>query len=669
MTKRRTWCTIGVVLGASVIGVTLAAPMTWADANAMTGTSRASGESMKRVYPTIEEARAVRARQAGRAQARSPQPQLAYRGGRDGIGVTLTPEVYVVFWGSQWGIETPPGSANFTGDPLGLASVLVAMLSGIGTDAEEWSGVMTQYCEGVVPGAEFCPGSVPHVGYPDGGALAGYWTDTAGSAPATASAAQIAAEAVRAAEHFGNTTAASNRNAQYVIVSPTGTHPDGFNAGGGFCAWHDFTTSTYGDLAFTNLPYVPDMGPSCGANFVNPGASGVLDGVTMVEGHEYAETITDQNPEGGWLDSRGFENADKCAWVSSGIGRAQNVTFATGTFAMQGTWSNAERSCQIAGPIWGRPDGPDDFAIEPAPRSGFAQPGERVETTIQTARISGNGQTITFAVTGAPAGVTTSLSTDAVTTDDSVVLTVTTSGAVAYGSYPITITAIGSVSHEATYTLVVGPPPTHLQPLVTTTGLSGAAGSDRYFYVDLPGSYVRIEFGIGGGTGNADLFASVGRLPTDDDYECASTKEDNRETCAWFHSGGARWYLRVHGTTDYTDVAIQASFATTFGQPGNRYPYPLSGTAGSVQFLLVKPPATGARRLMLTLKGMTRGADVDLFVGRTTLPTSFAYDCASARSGSRSEKCVLDPAFNGTYMVGVYGVTDFTNVKLRSRWR
>ena len=45
-----------------------------------------------------------------------------------------------------------------------------------------------------------------------------------------------------------------------------------------------------------------DAGASCGANFVNAGSGGALDGVTIVEGHEYAETLSDQNPGGGWIN-------------------------------------------------------------------------------------------------------------------------------------------------------------------------------------------------------------------------------------------------------------------------------------------------------------------------------------------------------------------------------
>lgn len=80
-------------------------------------------------------------------------------------------------------------------------------------------------------------------------------------------------------------------------------------------------------------------GSSCGQNFVN--GNGTLDGVSIVEGHEYAETVTDQNPAGGWTDRSGAENGDKCAWRTPGTsGGAGNLSLPTGTFAMQSTWAN-----------------------------------------------------------------------------------------------------------------------------------------------------------------------------------------------------------------------------------------------------------------------------------------------------------------------------------------
>jgi len=129
-----------------------------------------------------------------------------------------------------------------------------------------------------------------------------------------------------------------------VILSPTGSHPDGFGLNTNFCAWHGGGISpSLGPIAFTNMPYVMDLGVRCGMNFVNAGAAGLLDGYTIVEGHEYAETITDPLPRSGWTDDDGDENADKCAWI--GVtpfvhGGATNVATGRGSFAEQGTWSN-----------------------------------------------------------------------------------------------------------------------------------------------------------------------------------------------------------------------------------------------------------------------------------------------------------------------------------------
>ena len=195
-------------------------------------------------------------------------------------------------------------------------------------------------------GATTCTTAKPHVAYPTGGALAGLWEDTSVASPAQSTGHQLAVEAEHAAKHFGNTTTTLNRDAQYVIVSPTGTNPDNYQ-NLGFCAWHDYSGDSTLDgggratgplLAFTNLPYIPDAGANCGAGFVNPGNN--LDGVTIVEGHEYAETITDQFPAGGWTANNGEENGDLCAWLTTGLGRAQDITLTTGVFAVQGTWSN-----------------------------------------------------------------------------------------------------------------------------------------------------------------------------------------------------------------------------------------------------------------------------------------------------------------------------------------
>jgi hypothetical protein len=300
---------------------------------------------------------------AGNAGAAVPSAPLAtstlsYGGGHV---ITSKPKVYIVFWGLQWGTRTTDSNGNlkFSNDTAGAAGRVQQMLKGLGTGGELWSGVLTQYCQGAATGSTSCPAGVAHIQYPTGGGvLAGVWYDNASAAPSAASEQQIGQEAVKAAAHFGNTTRNSNQDVQYVIFSPKGTNPGNYQTGG-FCAWHDSNadlgvSSPYGEILLTNLPYLLDVGTRCGENFVNAGTAGILDGFTLVEGAQYADTLTDPDPPTGWtagFASGGQEISDLCAWISSGQGAAANVTMGNGSYPMQSLWSNDTNRCDISHPI------------------------------------------------------------------------------------------------------------------------------------------------------------------------------------------------------------------------------------------------------------------------------------------------------------------------------
>jgi hypothetical protein len=230
---------------------------------------------------------------------------LGYNGGP----VQHAVSVYLVFWGSQWNSDTN-----------GVINYQQGLFGGLGTSQDSWSTVTSQYNDSSGLGPSF-----------GGSVLGGSWVDSSVSAPASASAAQIAAEATVGAQHFG----VSGNDAQIVVLSPSGTSPDGF-PNSGFCAWHDYN----GTVPYTNMPYVLDAGSSCGANSVQ----GQLDGFSIVGGHEYAETATDPQPASGWVASDGQENGDLCAWQGLGT-----ISLPTGGFAMQPTWSNAVNGCAMSG--------------------------------------------------------------------------------------------------------------------------------------------------------------------------------------------------------------------------------------------------------------------------------------------------------------------------------
>jgi hypothetical protein len=235
---------------------------------------------------------------------------MTYHGGP----VQTAPKIYVVLWGSasQWG----------SGDIDGVATYYQNFISGVG--GSHWLGSVTQYTQSNGQAVGNAAGS-----------YAGTWNDTVDSVPKLTSPtyqSSLAAEAKRAAAHFGDYSA----SASYVLMIPHGVRVNGF--GSSYCAWHSSTSATGGTIAYTNLPYIPDAGASCGVGSVN--SPGTNDGVSIVGGHEQAETETDPQPNTGWLDSGNNENGDKCAWTS-----LQNDTFSTGSFPTQPLWSNAANGC------------------------------------------------------------------------------------------------------------------------------------------------------------------------------------------------------------------------------------------------------------------------------------------------------------------------------------
>jgi hypothetical protein len=242
---------------------------------------------------------------------------LNYYGGL----VMNDPKIYVVYW-------------NWTSDPNREQPYLNNFLSGIGgsQSTPQWLNTVTQY---------YSNAGGPITDPPS--QLGSTWNDTVDPVPNHPSDSQIQQEAVRAANHFGITgsSGVSGSNVAVMVATPTGHYTRGF--GVRWCAYHSSVSTTTGNLSYTNFPYQTDAGTSCGENFVNSGSAGLLDGVSIVGGHEYAESITDPYPSTGWLDSSGSEIGDKCAWSSS----SGDISLSTGTFAVQPLWSNAITGCAM----------------------------------------------------------------------------------------------------------------------------------------------------------------------------------------------------------------------------------------------------------------------------------------------------------------------------------
>ncbi|MFM8303462.1 MAG: hypothetical protein ACKOA9_04065 [Actinomycetota bacterium] len=262
----------------------------------------------------------------------TPSP-LTYRGGAV-VSAAGGPQILLVFWGSQW----------VNNDPAGVAPYLESFLRSLHGAGDTWSTSTTQYCSGVAPGSSTCAGQAgaTYVTHNASDPVVGVFNDTAVAAPKKPSQGQIAAEAVKAAKQYN----VDPTRTQVVVATAHNNNAAGF--GSSYCAWHSSTSYNGTYLAYTNLPYIPDAGSSCGANYVSGGSVTVLQGVSIVEGHEYAETVTDPFPNSGWLDANGAENGDKCSWIRSGQGASAYVSLNGRSFPVQSLWSNATSSCVIS---------------------------------------------------------------------------------------------------------------------------------------------------------------------------------------------------------------------------------------------------------------------------------------------------------------------------------
>ena len=255
----------------------------------------------------------------GKAAADRFSPNyMFYRGGY----VQTAPRVYIVYWG-DWSL------AN---DPYNVQNQLYYFLRGVG--GSNWNKTATQYGQGCTTGTYNCGSGATFITNP-ANQLQNYWKDNS-YVPLTPTDADLKREAVRAAQYFGD----YGYNAQYVIAVARGHDPDGFvtkRSTGSYCAYHWWTSAGSSTISFTNLPYMPDAGNGCWNRSIT---GNILDGVSIVEGHEYNESITD--PFGnGWNDASGMtgESGDKCAGAAS-AGYDRLMQFSTGSFPVQSVWSN-----------------------------------------------------------------------------------------------------------------------------------------------------------------------------------------------------------------------------------------------------------------------------------------------------------------------------------------
>ncbi|WP_242454272.1 M4 family metallopeptidase [Bailinhaonella thermotolerans] len=101
--------------------------------------------------------------------------------------------------------------------------------------------------------------------------------------------------------------------------------------------------------------------------------------------------------------------------------------------------------------------GGDTFDMTINPASASITPGQSATSTITTRTTGGNAQTVTFRVSGLPAGATATFNPPSVTSGGTSTMTIATSATTPEGSHQVTITGDGTAQDKtAVFTLNVG---------------------------------------------------------------------------------------------------------------------------------------------------------------------------------------------------------------------
>ena len=188
-----------------------------------------------------------------------------------------------------------------------------------------------------------------------------------------------------------------------------------------------------------------------------------------------------------------------------------------------------------------------------------------------------------------------------------------------------------------------------------------AASEKRLFSIEVPEGLNSLSVTTSGGSGDSDLYVSLGTEPDTSSYDCRSLRPDNEESCSFDEPTAGTYYIALYGYTSATVATLVADFddsdgsepsEPTDGQLTDGVPVEnLSVSAGESKiFTLEVPEALSA--VTFIMSGGT--GDADLYVKAGAEPSLSDYDCRSWTT-SNSESCVFDRPASGVYFVLVHG--------------
>ncbi len=243
---------------------------------------------------------------------------ISYHGGPVILGTT---NAYVIWYGNWPGTSTTP-------------AILTDMLGSIG--GSPYFNINTTYYNG----------SNTHV--TNAVALKGTTTDAYSRGVALS---DNDVQAVVQSALSSNRLPVDPNGVYFVLTSSDVSETSGFLTQ--YCGWHSNAAMSGADIKFAFVGDPSLLLSACAAQTSSsPNGNVAADAMASIIAHELEESVTDPDLN-AWFDTRGNENADKCAWTfgttyPASNGSRANMKLGTRNYLIQRNWVNANGgSCQL----------------------------------------------------------------------------------------------------------------------------------------------------------------------------------------------------------------------------------------------------------------------------------------------------------------------------------
>ena len=198
---------------------------------------------------------------------------------------------------------------------------------------------------------------------------------------------------------------------------------------------------------------------------------------------------------------------------------------------------------------------------------------------------------------------------------------------------------------------------------IAETNISAARNVELNYIINIPEGASNLIFNLTDGSGDADLYVTLGSEPSTSNYDCRSWSTGNTEVCRFTTVNEGTYYVKVVAYAAFSGASLKASYIEdgATGAAGDTIQYTkLAAKTGDWEYREWDVPA-GMSSLTFTTNG--GDGDADLYIRLGNNPTTSEYECRSWQTNN-TEVCTVNNPQAGTWHIGVHAYSTFSGVTL-----